>query len=91
MTIKKAVKILEWFIEKQNQYSESMIDPKQAWNQDFDVLRDMTKSFSDRQKDEIKVLEIIKTELVPKCKHPKKMQDIDSNGNRYCMDCNWDL
>ena len=35
--------------------------------------------------------EIIKNELIPNCSHQKDMQDVDSNGNRYCMDCNWDL
>lgn len=36
-------------------------------------------------------LESVRKELVPKCSHPKKMQDVDSKGNRYCMDCNMDL
>jgi len=30
-------------------------------------------------------------EDMAKCTYPKKIQDVDSKGNRYCMDCNWDL
>jgi len=54
-------------------------------------LRDLAKSLSDSIKNEIEVLQILKKELVPKCNHPKKMQDMDANGNRYCMNCNMDL
>jgi hypothetical protein len=36
-------------------------------------------------------LEIIRKEFVPKCNHPEKMQDTDPDGNRYCINCNWDL
>jgi len=67
------------------------VDVKHSWNQDFDCMRDLAKSLSDSKQNEIYALNLIKNELIPKCNHPKKMQDVDSNGNRYCMDCNWDL
>ena len=51
----------------------------------------MGKILLDVDKTIIANLESVRKELVPKCSHPKNMQDVDSNGNRYCMDCNWDL
>jgi len=91
MTLKKAIKILDWLIEQQTSRAEGFVDPKKLWNKDYDFMRDFAKSLSDSILNEIEALQILKKELVPKCKHPKKMQDIDSKGNRYCMNCNWDL
>jgi len=36
-------------------------------------------------------LEIVKRELIPNCKHPKKMRDKTTDGQVYCMNCNFDL
>jgi len=91
MTTKKAIKILDWLIEQETTLAEGFVDVKHSWNQDFDCMRDLAKSLSDSKRNEIYALHLIKKELVPKCGHPKKMQDVDSKGNRYCMDCNWDL
>ena len=55
----------------------------------FDFMTNL--SSYDSTKNEIKVLQILKKGLVTKCGHPKKMQDVDSKGNRYCMNCNLDL
>jgi hypothetical protein len=49
------------------------------------------KTLLDADKTIVTNLELIRKEIIPKCNHPKKMQDVDSNGNRYCMNCNWDL
>ena len=35
-------------------------------------------------------LDLIRKELVPNCKHPKKMHDT-CQGQKYCMTCNMDL
>ncbi|MHA7648068.1 hypothetical protein [Nitrosopumilus sp. S4] len=91
MTIKKAIKILDWFIELQKNRSEGFADPQKLWNQNHDFMRDFAKSLSDSIQNEVEILQILRKELVPNCKHPKKMQDMDSNGNRYCMNCNMDL
>lgn len=91
MTLKKAIKILDWLIEQEINLAEGFANSKKSWNRDFDCMRDLAKSLSDSKMYEIKALKIIKNELIPKCSHPKDMQDVDSNGNRYCMDCNWDL
>ncbi len=91
MTIKKAIKILDWLIEQETSRAEGLIDPKHSWNQGFDCMRDLSKSLSDSIKNQVTILQILKKELVPKCSHPKEMRDVDSDGNLYCMDCNWDL
>lgn len=91
MTVKKAIKILDWLIEQETNRAKGFVDSKHSWNQDFDCLKDLAKSLSDSIKNEVTVLKILKKELVPKCRHPKNMQDKDSNCNRYCMNCNLDL
>ena len=72
MTVQKAIKILDWLIEQETIRSEGFIDPKHSWNQDFDCLKGLAKSFSNSIKTEIEILQILRKELVPKCKHPKK-------------------
>jgi len=91
MTVKKAIKILEWLIERENTLARGFVNTKHSWNQDFYCMKDSAKSLSDSKKNEIKVLKIIKKELVPKCSHPKKMQDRTPDGQWYCMNCNLDL
>jgi len=91
MTLKKAIKILDWLIEQETTRAEGFVDPKHSWNQGFDCMKDLAKSLSDSIQNEVEVLQMLRKELVPNCKHPKKMQDVDSNGNRYCMNCNMDL
>ena len=39
----------------------------------------------------IENLELIRKELVPNCKHPKKMMDRTADGQWYCMNCNYDI
>jgi len=91
MTVKKAIKILDWLIEIETNRAEGFVDPKHSWNHGFDCMRGLGEIFANSKKKDIEVLQILRKELVPKCNHPKKMQDVDSNGNRYCMDCNLDL
>jgi len=87
MTIKKAIKILDWWIKQKTQGIERL-QKEWAFSEDS---HDVGKTLLEADKMIISNLEVIRKELVPKCSHPKKMQDVDSNGNRYCMDCNWDL
>lgn len=91
MTTKKAIKILDWLIEQQTNRAEGFVDSKHSWNQGSDCIGDLAKSLADSIQNEIQVLQILRKEIVPDCKHPKKMQDVDANGNRYCMNCNMDL
>ncbi len=88
MTVQKAIKILDWLIERESKLVKGFVDTKHSWNHGFDCARDLAKSLSNSIKNEVEVLQILRKELVPKCSHPKDMRDVDSNGNRYCMDCN---
>jgi len=91
MTISKAIKILDILIEQETILANGMADPQKSWNQDFDCLKDLAKTMADNTQNEIMALQLVKDQIIPKCKHPKDMQDRDSSGNLYCMECNWDL
>ena len=86
MTVKKAIKILDWWI---NQKKEAVGKLKIEWDFQNDS-HGVGKILLDMDQIIISNLEIIRRELVPNCKHPKKMRDT-VNGQLYCMNCNFDL
>ena len=86
MTVKKAIKILDWWI---NQKKETVNKLKIEWDFQNDS-HGVGKTLLDMDQTIISNLETIKKQLIPNCKHPKKMRDI-ANGQLYCMNCNWDL
>jgi len=51
----------------------------------------MGKSLLNVDKTIVENLELLKKELIPNCKHPKKMRDKTTDGQWYCMSCNSDL
>lgn len=82
MTVPKALKLLDWWIaQRENVIKELFIDCK-----DSEVMT----TIHDSEKTIIANLKLIREQLIPKCKHPKKMQDT-CDGIKYCMDCNMDL
>ena len=87
MSIKKAIKILDWGIEQKIQ---GMTTLQKEWH-DSDDTYGIEKTLLDSDKTIITNLELIKKELVPNCTHPKKMRDRTSDGQWYCMNCNFDL
>ena len=91
MTVKKAIKILDWLIETDQKFTEGIIDPSRSWNQNLDCMKDFAKEFVGMKKRDIEIFKKIKKELVSNCKHPKKMRDKTSDGQWYCMNCNSDL
>ncbi|EIJ65752.1 hypothetical protein BD31_I0833 [Candidatus Nitrosopumilus salaria BD31] len=65
---------------------------RKEWNYDaLDEAMGVSKLLFNADKVTISNLEAIRSELIPNCKHPKKMQDRASNGQLYCMNCNFDL
>lgn len=84
MTVKKAIKLVDLWIEHREE-SIKKLNSENIFN-DFSI----TKTLVDCDQRIIDNLKLIKKELVPKCRHPKKMQDICA-GVKYCMDCNCDL
>jgi len=87
MTIKKAIKILDWWIKHKKQSTQKL---KQEWDYDANKITELAKALIESEEIAINNLERIKKELIPKCTHPKKMQDTCA-GVKYCMSCNWDL
>jgi len=87
MTVKNAIKILDWWI---NQKKQSMEQLKAEWNYESDSVTELAKSLLKYDETIIHNLEKIKSELVPKCKHPKNMRD-KCGGVEYCMNCNLDM
>jgi len=89
MTVKKAIQILDWWI---NHKKETMEKLRKDWNiADIDKTTGTEKLIFDGEKTEIYNLEKIRKELVPDCNHPKEWHDIDGTGQRYCTGCNLDL
>jgi len=87
MTVKKAIRILDWWInQKKNGIEKLRVD----WNFNNDD-HGIAKTLLDADKITISNLETIRNELVPDCKHPTNMQDQDPTGHKYCMNCNLDL
>ena len=84
MTVPKALKILDWWIERRENSLKKL--------QEIIIFSDgeITKALVNCDKMVIHNLKLIKKEIVPNCKHPKKMQDT-CDGQKYCMSCNWDL
>lgn len=68
-----------------------MIDPTKSWNIGDDSFSKLTKTLSNCHKDNIRILNIIKKELVQNCKYPKKIRDKTPDGKWYCMNYNLDL
>lgn len=91
MTVKKALKLLDFLIEYEEKMQNTMSDPTKSWNIGGDNIVKLAKTLSSCHKDNVRVLNIIKKELVPNCKHPKKIRDKTANGQWYCMSCNLDL
>ena len=87
MTVKKAIKILDWWID---QRKKAMEEFKNNWDYKTDV-EDVAKVLLRSDETVISNLEKIRSELIPKCRHPKKMIDALPGGQKYCMNCNFDL
>jgi len=84
MTMLKALKILDWWIAQREEQIKKL-DTEYKFN-DSEITTVIFKN----EKTIIDNLKLIRDELVPKCTHPKKMQDTCA-GVKYCMDCNCDL
>ena len=91
MTVKKALDMLDFLIEYEKKIQDAMADPTKSWNTGNDNIRYLAKTLSDSHRDNVRILNGIKKELVPNCKHPKKMRDRTADGQWYCMNCNSDL
>lgn len=90
MTIKKALQLTEWFLERNVEFHKGLLDPEQPWRKANDAARKMTSVLAEMIERDSKVLRAIRKELTGNCKHPKRMHDM-CRGQKYCMNCNMDL
>ena len=90
MTLKKAVDIIDFTIKRKLEIREGFIDPQKPWNMGDVNISGITMELGRILGDDVEILKLIRSQMIPKCKHPKKMRDHDGNG-WYCMNCNWDL
>lgn len=91
MVSKTAQQLLESLIEYETKMYNAMADPSKSWNTGKDSIKKLSCTLSDCHKENLHVLNLLKKELVPNCKHPKKMRDKTADGQWYCMNCNVDL
>ena len=91
MTVKKALKLLDYYSEKKEEMKYNLLDRNKPWNHGEVNLFSLSESLAGNIESDVVFLKAIKKQIQPNCKHPKKFQDIDPDGNRYCMDCNLDL
>ena len=87
MTVKKAIKMVDWWIDQRKMVMDEF---KKNWDYKTEV-EEVAKIMLQSDETVIYNLEKIRAELVPQCKHPKKMIDTLPNGQKYCMNCNLDL
>jgi len=87
MTVKKAIKILDWWINQKKHGVEKLKEEWDYLDDDYGV----TKTLLNADRITISNLDMIRKELVPNCNHPEKMRDKTPDGQWYCMNCNLDL
>ncbi len=90
LTLKKAVEIIDYTIKRKLEIREGFIDPQKSWNMGETNISGITMELGRILSEYVEILKLIRSQMVPKCKHPKKMRDHDGKG-WYCMNCNWDL
>ena len=88
MTSKKAVKIVDMFIENRTKHIVDLQKPENNWG--CGIAAEMVEKDIERMNHEITWFNILRKEIAPNCKHPKEMHDI-CEGQKYCTGCNMDL
>jgi len=87
MSVKIAIEIIDKLIEGHLRCSKSMREKTKDWT---DQPGNLARAIAEVQEDIVKALIVIKKNIQPNCKHPKKMRD-GKPGERYCMNCNLDM
>lgn len=89
MTISKAIKILDYYLDGKTKHHEDIHSLEKSFSQkdSFEIVQLLRKNLES----ELVILQMLQAQIVPKCKHPKKYQDKMKNGTLYCINCNMDL
>lgn len=90
----KSIKIVDYLIEVHLRNANGIQDIAKQW--DDDNLKRLSLLIASTHDDVAKALLILKKTIlkeykIKKCRHPKKMRDMSSDGTKYCMNCNADL
>lgn len=88
MTVKNAIKICDSLVEHYTKHTAGIRDKVKDW--DPDGVKSLALTFADTIDDIAACILVVKSQIQPKCKHPKKMRD-GKKGQRYCMGCNMDM
>ncbi|MDH3203213.1 MAG: hypothetical protein OEL81_00870 [Nitrosopumilus sp.] len=91
MTVKKALELLNYYSEKKSIMKKDFLNRNMPWNHGDVSLYPVSEGMAQVMETDLEFIKAIKSQIEPNCKHPKKFQDIDPDGNSYCMDCNMDL
>jgi|APSaa5957512535_1039671.scaffolds.fasta_scaffold05394_4 hypothetical protein len=89
MTVTKAIKLLDYFLSEKTRHHEEIYSLERSFSQKdpFEIAQLIRKNLES----ELVILKMLRIQIMPKCKHPKKYQDKMKNGTLYCMNCNMDL
>ena len=90
MTVKQAIKILSWILDNKTKTVKEFYEPE-LLRARSDLCTDLYRTLLKATETDIYNLQVVKEQLVPNCKHPKKMRDRDPDNQWYCMECNMDL
>jgi len=89
MTVKKTIEILDWILKNKTKTIEEFYKPG-IIDATSEVCQNLYRTLLMIAETDVYNLEVVKKQLVPDCKHPKKMHDT-CGGQKYCMNCNMDL
>ena len=90
MTTKKAIKILSWVLDNKTKTVKEFYEPE-LLRAKSELCADLYRTLLKTTETDIYNLQVVKEQLIPNCKHPKKMRDRAPDGKWYCMNCNLDL
>jgi len=90
MTVKKAINILSWVLDNKTKTVKEFYEPE-LLRAKYDLSADLYRTLLKVTETDIHNLEALKEQLVPNCRHPKKMRDKTPDGQWYYMNCNLDL
>ena len=88
MTVKRAIEICDYLVKAHLKNSAGIRDLVKDWKTDTQGL---AIKIAEVHEDVAECIFLIKKNLIPDCKHPKKMRDEAADGQVYCMNCNTDL
>lgn len=88
MTVRKAIKLCDYLTIHYLKHAQGMRDVVKDWEPK--ETQSLGLTIADTIEDVSKCIGAIKSQIQPKCRHPKKMRD-GKPGERYCMNCNLDM